>query len=125
MLLDPKAKEWSFFSRSSCLKLSQISLQMAESHVEVEFLEIVFQIKVTGGTHPGKLFYNAGNATGELIIFVLNQPKVNFGFVMVYFFQFCHQFMGALVIVQQGFKCLIFLPEHCPWCKYLVGPVVK
>jgi len=31
--LDPKAKEWSFLSRSSCLKLNQISFQMAESHV--------------------------------------------------------------------------------------------
>ena len=33
MSLDPKAKEWSFLSRSSCLKLNQISFQMAESHV--------------------------------------------------------------------------------------------
>ena len=31
--MDPKAKEWSFLSRSSCLKLNQISYQMAESHV--------------------------------------------------------------------------------------------
>jgi len=33
MSVDPKAKEWSFLSRSRCLKLTQISLQMAESHV--------------------------------------------------------------------------------------------
>ena len=33
MSLDPKAKEWSFLSRSNCLKFSQISLPMAESHV--------------------------------------------------------------------------------------------
>jgi len=32
MSLDPKAKEWSFLSRSSCLKLNQNSFQMAESH---------------------------------------------------------------------------------------------
>ena len=33
MSLDPKAKEWSFLSRSSCLNLSQLSFHMAESDV--------------------------------------------------------------------------------------------
>lgn len=33
MSLDPKAKEWSFLSKSSYLNLSQINLQMAEGHV--------------------------------------------------------------------------------------------
>lgn len=32
MSLDPKAKEWSFLSKSSYLNLSQINLQMAEGH---------------------------------------------------------------------------------------------
>jgi len=43
MSLDPKAKEWSFLSRSSCLKLNQISFQMAESHV-IPVLLIILKI---------------------------------------------------------------------------------
>ena len=39
MSLDPKAKEWSFLSTSSCPNLSQNSLQMAESHVQKDFFD--------------------------------------------------------------------------------------
>jgi len=39
MSLDPKAKEWSFLSRSSYINLSQINLQMAEGHVLGRIME--------------------------------------------------------------------------------------
>ena len=42
MSLDPKAKEWCFLSRSSYINLSQISLQMAESHVFTYFIPHVW-----------------------------------------------------------------------------------
>ena len=41
--MDPKAKEWNFLSRSSCLKLTHISLQMAESHVQ----DILYKLGIT------------------------------------------------------------------------------
>jgi len=76
MSLDPKAKEWSFLSRSSCLKLNQISLQMAESHVIPtfdssetygnEYLELYPKIDEGSlGSQKGLALFEAGQSKGK------------------------------------------------------------